>query len=101
EVERVCDRVAILQRGRLVHEQDMHMLRAERRVRVRLKDAAASVPELPGARRQSASDGMLELLYAGPLPPLLGWLASLDAEDVQIEPAGLSDVYHRYHPSES
>src|SRR5207247_10803150 len=33
EVERVCDRVGILQRGRLVHVQNMAELREGRRVR--------------------------------------------------------------------
>src|SRR5207237_4602465 len=42
EVERVCDRVAILQRGRLVHEQDMQALRSERRIQVRLANPTAA-----------------------------------------------------------
>src|SRR5207249_3018271 len=41
EVERVCDRVGILQRGRLVHLQDMHALRRGRLVRARFDKPAA------------------------------------------------------------
>ncbi len=99
EVERVCDRVAILQRGRLVHVQDMQSLRAERRVRIRLAGPAAALPDLPGLRRQAAADDLLDLLYAGPMPELLGWLAAQPVADLQIEPAGLADIYHRYHPN--
>jgi ABC-2 type transport system ATP-binding protein len=99
EVERVCDRVAILQRGRLVHVQAMPELRAERRVRIRLTDPSLNLSELPGLRHQPATDGMLELRYAGPLAELLAWLGKQPVADVQIEPAGLADVYHHYHPN--
>jgi ABC-2 type transport system ATP-binding protein len=98
EVERVCDRVAILQRGRLVHAQDMQALRTERRIRARLEHAAAALPDLPGLRRRAATDGMLDMIYDGPLPALLSWLADAKVVDLQIEPAGLADVYHRIHP---
>ena len=100
EVERVCDRVAILQRGRLVHEQDIQALRAERRVKLRLA-RPTPLPELPGLHSSAPVDGTLDLRYSGPLPALLEWLATQPVVDLQIEPAGLADVYHRYHPSES
>src|SRR5438309_3930376 len=38
EVEQVCDRVAILRQGRLVHWQNMRELRQVRRVRVHLSE---------------------------------------------------------------
>jgi len=100
EVERVCDRVAILQRGRLVHEQDMQALRSERRIQARLANPAAPLPDLPGLHRSGSDDGRLDLRYGGPLPALLEWLSRQAVVDLQIEPAGLADVYHRYHPSE-
>jgi ABC-2 type transport system ATP-binding protein len=96
EVERVCDRVAILQHGRLVHTQDMHILRADRRVRARLTQSG---DPLPGLRLQAAHDGELDALYSGPMPELLAWLARCGVVDVRIEPAGLADVYQRYHPN--
>src|SRR5262245_23795987 len=48
EVEAVCDRVAILQRGRLVHAQAMAELREGRLVKVRLSAAAETPPALEG-----------------------------------------------------
>lgn len=97
EVERVCDRVAILKEGRLVHMQEMHSLRAEQRIRVRLAAAAPELPALPGLRGGAAGDGLLELVYGGPMPALLGWLATLPVLDLQIEPMGLFEVYRHYH----
>jgi ABC-2 type transport system ATP-binding protein len=99
EVERVCDRVAILQRGRLVHVQDMRSLRAERRIRARLAHPGSPITALPGLRTQMQSDGAIDMLYDGPMPELLSWLAGQAVVDLQIEPAGLAEVYHRYHPN--
>jgi ABC-2 type transport system ATP-binding protein len=96
EVERVCDRVAILREGRLVHMQEMRSLRAEQRVRVRLA-AAVALPELPGLRGRAAGDGRLDLVYGGPMPALLAWLATQPVLDLQIEPVGLTEIYQQYH----
>jgi ABC-2 type transport system ATP-binding protein len=99
EVERVCDRVAILQQGRLVHVQDMQTLRAQRRIRARLARPPEAITDVPGLRQIPASDGILEFVHSGPMAELLGWLARQAVIDVQIEPAGLAEIYHRYHPN--
>jgi ABC-2 type transport system ATP-binding protein len=99
EVERVCDRVAILQQGRLVHGQDMRALRTHRRIRATLARPHSPIPELPGLQANTASDNVLDLVHSGPLPELLSWLATQSVVDLQIEPAGLADVYHRFHPN--
>jgi ABC-2 type transport system ATP-binding protein len=97
EVEHVCDRVAILQRGRLVHWQDMASLRKIRRVRVRLNVPADGItaPANVHALRNLGQD--LDFQFTGALPELLRWLGELPVADLQIEPMGLSDIYHKYH----
>jgi ABC-2 type transport system ATP-binding protein len=98
EVERVCDRVAILQRGRLVHVQVMTQLQEGRLVQARFNGPAPAPPELPGLRVRARGD-RLTLEYSGALPELLAWLASQPLAELQIEPLGLNAVYHRYHGS--
>jgi ABC-2 type transport system ATP-binding protein len=100
EVEQVCDRVAILQRGRLVHLQKMSELREARLVRVRFSGSAEELPHLEGVQVRERQDGRLTLEHAGPLPPLLAWLARQPVADLGIEPVGLKAVYHRYHGAE-
>lgn len=97
EVEQVCNRVAILQRGRLVHWQPMDALRTARRVRVRLGQTA-SLSDLPGVRHAETRDGELTLEYDGPLPELLRWLAAHEVSGLQVEPLGLAGIYRHYHP---
>jgi ABC-2 type transport system ATP-binding protein len=97
EVERVCDRVAILQRGRLVHEQIMSQLQEGRLVVARFAGAVQEPPALPGLRVREKTADRLTIEYGGPLPELLGWLANQSLLELRVEPLGLNAVYHRFH----
>jgi ABC-2 type transport system ATP-binding protein len=98
EVEHVCDRVGILQRGRLVHMQEMAELRASRLVHARFADRPPELlPKLPGLEVRDCGPDELTLEYSGPLPPLVEWLGQQKLTDLRLEPLGLSAIYHRYH----
>src|SRR5438552_6756656 len=57
EVEQVCDRVGILQRGRLVHLQKMSELRDAQLVQARFSEPLEASPILPGlAERERRAD---------------------------------------------
>jgi ABC-2 type transport system ATP-binding protein len=101
EVEKVCDRVGILQRGRLVHLQDMRQLQEGRSVRARFPGPVGELPGLPGLRSTGRVDGELTLEYGGPLPPLLDWLARQRVTDLTVTPLGLGPIYRRYHGGEA
>jgi ABC-2 type transport system ATP-binding protein len=97
EVEQVCDRVGILQRGWLVHLQTMADLRQARLVRVRFRGEVPGLPDLPDLQLRGQQDGEVTLEYSGPLPPLLDWLARQAVEELRVQPLGLAPIYHRYH----
>ncbi len=97
EVERVCDRVGILQHGRLVHLQEMATLRQANRVQAQFSRPVEPLPDLPGLNVSQRQDSRLTLEYSGPLPLLLDWLARQPVLDLRVEPLGLSAIYHRYH----
>jgi ABC-2 type transport system ATP-binding protein len=97
EVERICDRVAILQNGRLVHLQNMAELRQARRIRIAFFHEGLPFPDLPGLGYKDRQGKEMTLEYTGPLPPLLAWLGKHDVADLHVEPVGLAGIYHRYH----
>jgi ABC-2 type transport system ATP-binding protein len=101
EVEAVCDRVAILQRGRLAHVQRIAELLEGRLIHARFSGPHEPVPKLPEltVRQQQANEVVLE--YLGPLPPLLEWLARQPLHELRMEPLGLSSIYARYHGSDT
>jgi ABC-2 type transport system ATP-binding protein len=97
EVERVCDRVIILQRGRLAHTQVMSELQEGRLVVARFDGPAQDPPPLSGLHVREKLDGRLTVEFAGALPELLGWLAGQRLLELRVEPLGLNAVYHRFH----
>jgi ABC-2 type transport system ATP-binding protein len=120
EVEQVCDRVAILRAGRVVHDQAMATVRRGHRIRARLAGALPQAPEQPSPYPEGEGfslrapepmraavtivanqDGWVTIDAPGDLAPLLGWLATLPLAEVHIEPIGLAAVYEKFHPAES
>ncbi len=100
EVERVCDRVAVLQRGKLVHLQTMAELQEGRLVRARFQGEAQSPPAMPGLSVRDKQGDLLVLEYTGALPELLTWLASRPLVELRMEPLGLNSIYYRFHGNE-
>jgi ABC-2 type transport system ATP-binding protein len=100
EVERVCDRVGILQKGRLVHLQAMSDLQQGKLLRLRTEKPLEKLPELEGLQLGERRENELVCEYTGPLRPLLDWLAAQPLSDLRIEPLGLAGIYRRYHGAE-
>ncbi len=103
EVEQVCDRVAILRKGQLVHDQGMSDIRRRHRIRARLTAPLPPAPECFAGQMvvSQAADGSVTIDAPGDLSPLLGWLATLPLAEVYIEPVGLQAVYEKYHRTEA
>lgn len=97
EVEQVCDRVGILQHGRLAHLQTMSELRRGKLIHLDLTRPADALPPLEGLSVSEQKNGRMVLEHSGPLAPLLEWLARQPIADLRIAPLGLASVYQRYH----
>jgi ABC-2 type transport system ATP-binding protein len=97
EVERVCDRVAILQRGKLVHLQPMSEMLEGRLVRARFSGLAPEPPAIAGLHVRERQGDHLTLEFTGALPDLLTWLASRNPVELLVEPLGLNAIYYRFH----
>jgi ABC-2 type transport system ATP-binding protein len=97
EVEAVCDRVAILRAGKLVHMQNMTELRSGRMVHARFLEVPDQANWPAGLNEYSRSGNSITWEYAGPLSPLCSWLGEQEIAELQLEPLGLKSIYHRYH----
>ncbi len=103
EVERVCDRVAIVRRGRLVALEEIDALLAHRRrnVEMRLTGAAPALDGVPGVTAVHRFDGRLTCQLEGDVKPFLAAIAGAPIADLTIEPARLEDAFLEFYEDES
>jgi beta-exotoxin I transport system ATP-binding protein len=102
EVERTCDRVALIRDGRLAAVESVPGIKEAlpRRVTVRFVSGhAPPPPDQPEIRvlSCSASEWVLEL--SGPMGPLLARLEGLPVSDLDVERASLEDYVLRIYAS--
>jgi ABC-2 type transport system ATP-binding protein len=104
EVERVCDRVAIIRLGSIVALEDVHALLARRRRHVELRFAAGvSAPDLtavPGVSRVVVDGELLTCELEGSVGPFLHAIRDVDAVDLTIEPAHLEEAFLEFYESD-
>jgi ABC-2 type transport system ATP-binding protein len=97
EVERVCDRVAIVRRGRLVALEDVARLLERRKRNVELRVRDGELPRLDDVPGVSAvartADGRLTCQLEGDVGPFLAALAGHRIVDLTIEPAHLEEAF--------
>jgi ABC-2 type transport system ATP-binding protein len=102
EVERVCDRVAIIRRGRLVATEDVTTLvaRRTRAVEVRFVGPAPELADVPGVTDLAIADGRLTCRLDGAVGPFLAALHTAAVSDLRIEPASLEEAFLEYYAEE-
>jgi ABC-2 type transport system ATP-binding protein len=103
EVERVCDRIALLRKGEMVLLSSVRESRrlAPRRVRVFFNEDVMAHPELPpGIELTEKTPRLWRLTVAGPIGPLLAKLQGLPVKDMDLEEARLEDVVLKYYREE-
>jgi len=103
EVERVCDRIALLRKGEMVLLTTVRESRrlAPRRVRVFFREDVNAPEELPaGQELTERTPRLWRLSVAGPLGPLLVLLEGLPVKDIEVDEARLEDVVLRYYREE-
>jgi len=103
EVQKLCDRVAILKDGRLIKLQKMSELQKDRYKKVRLVSAAPGIDAVLG---NIADKGAVDLkidgdtasfMFRGDLNGMISVLERLDLKDLSIEEPSLEEVFIHYY----
>lgn len=104
EVERICDRVAIIRRGELVALSDIDRLLARRRrhVEARLEPGTAApvLEGVAGVSGVSLKDGVLSCDLEGDVGPFLAAIRDARITDLTIEPARLEEAFLEYYEAD-
>jgi len=99
EVERICDRVAIIRAGRLVALQDVTVLLASRKrhVEMRWTGAPPVLEGVPGVSGVHVADGFLSCQLQGDPGPFLTAIGGAALTDLTIEPAHLEEAFLEFY----
>jgi ABC-2 type transport system ATP-binding protein len=99
EVERLCDRVAIIRAGHLmaVHDVTELLERRKRRVILRWRGAAPDPTTLPGLADVVIDGDRISGTLSGEIAGFVRSIASPNLEDLIIEPASLEEAFLEYY----
>ena len=99
EVERVCDRVAIIRSGRFVAMSDVNELlaRRQRHVEMRVDGAVPELASVPGVSNVQSRDGRVTLQIEGDMAPFLSAIRDVRVTDLTIEPAHLEEAVLEFY----
>ena len=99
EVERVCDRVAIVRQGRLVALEETAGLlaRRKRNVMLRFTGPPPKLEAVPGITNVEHGDGVVTCRVDGDVRPFLAAIANSEVVDLTIEPAHLEEAFLAFY----
>jgi ABC-2 type transport system ATP-binding protein len=99
EVERLCDRVAIIRAGHLmaIHDVTDLLARRRRRVMVRWRGGTPELASLPGLEDVQVHGNRMHGTLTGAVAEFVRAIASPSLEDLTIEPASLEEAFLEYY----
>ncbi len=102
EVERICNRVAIIRAGHLMAVQhvDELLARRKRRISLRWRGAAPDLEGVPGIEDVIVTRDRITATLSGEVAPFIRAIASPSLVDLLIEPARLEDVFFEFYAGE-
>jgi ABC-2 type transport system ATP-binding protein len=101
EVERLCDRVAIIREGSLVAVQDVGDLKAHavRSISIHFETPVprAAFERLPGVREVTAQGDVLHVTVAGPVDAVVKEAARHEVVDLESHEPSLEDIFLTFY----
>jgi ABC-2 type transport system ATP-binding protein len=103
EVERTCERVAVVRGGLLVAEETIEGLREMQRRRADVRFAGpvpVAIAHVPGVKVLSQDEHRVELAVDPDVNPLLRFLADYEVRDFTLTPPRLEDIFMAFYGSD-
>lgn len=100
EVERVCDRVGVIKKGKMVAEESVTALKKKRLYSVRVNFKEELDPksiETEGVKIKGHAGHTVELSFKGDINKFIDQIQDLDLIDIEIRRASLEDIFLEYY----
>ena len=104
EVEKMCDRVAIIKEGKILKTESIEKLRSNKYRKVKLEHAAEERFDdlgLSGITALSTQDRFTEFLYSGDINDIISMLAQRKLDNLWIEELSLEEIFMHYYEKEA
>jgi ABC-2 type transport system ATP-binding protein len=102
EVEKICDKVAIIKEGRILKVESIENLRKNKfkNIRIELLKPEDIDIKVPGIIQINRINKTLSILFNGNVKELLGTLSKIDFENIWIEEPTLEEIFMHYYRRE-
>ncbi len=103
DVEKVCQRVAVIRKGELVTVEEVETLRekAGQRITVEFEENTSVAPDemahVPGVSDVTVSKGVYHMNMSGTMDPLIKALSRHEVLRLQVEEAPLEEVFLKFY----
>jgi len=99
EIQRICQRAAIIKEGKIVKEEDIQELMKKQMKNCRLvfKEKPENIQLPENAQKENWVDNKLSFEYIGAVSDLMKWIAKQDLLDVTIEEPTLENIFMNYY----
>ncbi|MED0687002.1 ABC transporter ATP-binding protein, partial [Anoxybacillus ayderensis] len=99
EVQKLCDRVAIIKEGKLIQVETIEHLTKNhlKHVTIVFEEGQYTSFDLAGVVKKEMNGNEMTMLYKGDMNELIALLYSLRIKDVSISEPSLEDVFMHYY----
>ena len=99
EVQRMCNRVAIIKEGRIIEIADIRTLQQNnyKKVRVVADDLDAAYFDIPGVTNLEHHNGTVRFFYKGDINAVMHKIGEIMVADVTIEEPTLEEIFMHYY----
>lgn len=99
EIQRICQRAAIIKNGEIVKEENIQDLMKKQMKNCRLvfKEKPENLKLPKNAQDENWVDNKLSFEYVGPVSDLMQWIAKQELLDVTIEEPTLENIFMNYY----
>jgi ABC-2 type transport system ATP-binding protein len=99
EVQRMCNRVAIIKEGRIIEIADIHTLQQDnyKKVRVAADNLATEFFNLPGVTNLEHNHDAIRFFYKGDINTVMRKISEIEVSDVTIEEPTLEEIFMHYY----
>ena len=99
EVQRMCNRVAIIKEGRIIETADIRTLQQSnyKKVRVVADDLNTAYFDIPGVTNLEHHNDTVRFFYKGNINAVMHKIGELTVSDVTIEEPTLEEVFMHYY----